>query len=274
MFGVKRWHLFELEDFPWVPRAVRDGATDILDMMFARMKLYAPVVPKLRALLDATALREQVDLGSGGGGGALQMRGELRAAGDRETRLTLTDRFPSASAAARVEQLGDPGVRYHREPVDAFAVPAELRGVRTMYSALHHFRPADVRRLVASAVAARAPLAFFDVAASPVLRRVPGPLVPLVMLPNLLMIFVLALVLVPFVRPVRVSRLLLTYVLPLIPLLYAWDGTVSALRAYRPEELAALAREVPGADTYDWDVGRTGNGPRAVVYLIGRPRAA
>jgi hypothetical protein len=143
-----------------------------------------------------------------------------------------------------------------------------------MYSALHHFRPADVERLVASAVADRAPIAFFDIAAQPALRRLPGPLVPLVALINVLMILPLVFVMVPLVRPLRASRLLLTYVVPLIPILYAWDGTVSALRAYTPEELEALARRVPGATRYTWEAGRAGSGIRSVLYLIGRPEPA
>jgi len=266
---MKRWHLFELEDFPWVPRAIRDGGTDVLDMMFARMKFYAPVVDKLRALLAATGQRDLVDLCSGGGGGALAMRADLRPT---DTRLTLTDRYPNDNAAARVAALDDAGVRYHRTSVDAFAVPADLRGVRTMYSALHHFRPEDVRRLIASAVEAGAPLAFFDVAASPMLRRLPGFLVPIAMIPNFVILFVVTFFLVPFVRPVRGSRLVFTYLVPLIPLLYGWDGTVSGLRAYQPEELTELARSIPGADAYVWDAGRTGKGPTSVLHFTGYPR--
>jgi hypothetical protein len=268
---VKRWHLVELEDLSWVPAPVKDGARDVLDWMFAKLGMYRPVVSRLRAMLDATGERSLVDLCAGGGGGSLATLDELRRAGDADTRLVLTDRFPSASAAQRIAARGDPNLRYHAAPVDAFAVPPDLRGVRTMYSALHHFRPGGVRRLVASAVADRAPLAFFDVAASPTLRKLPGFLVPLAMIPNLLVLLVLTPLLVPWVRPVRASRLFFTYLLPLIPIVYAWDGAVSALRAYRPEELAALAREVPGADGYLWESGRIGDGPRAVVWLTGRP---
>lgn len=268
---MKRWHLVELEDLPWVPGVIRDGATDVLDWMFAKLKLYEPAVDRLRATLDATGRRDVVDLCSGGAGGALQMTGYLRARGDVATRVTLTDRYPSAHAAARVEALDDARLRYRRAPVDALAVPRDLDGVRTMYSALHHFRPADVKRLVAAAVADRAPLAFFDIAAAPALRKLPGVLVPVFALVNFVMILALVPLMVPFVRPFRVSRVVFTYLLPLIPILYAWDGTVSALRAYTPDELAALAREVPGADGYVWDAGRAGAGVRSVLYLTGRP---
>jgi hypothetical protein len=270
---VKRWHLFELEDQAWVPRVLRDNATDILDWMFARMGMYRPVVGQLQAAVAAAGERDIVDICSGGAGGALAMHGYLREQGGADTRLLLTDRYPNRHAAARVAAAGDPTVRYHGAPVDALAVPTELRGVRTMYSALHHFRPAAIEQVIGAAVADRAPIAFFDIAAQPALRRVPGFLVPLVALFNIVMLLVLVPLMVPFVRPFRWSRLLFTYVIPLVPILYAWDGTVSLLRAYAHDELAAIARKVPGAETYTWSSGRAGSGMRSVVYLIGQPGA-
>ncbi len=68
-------------------------------------------------------------------------------------------------------------------------------------------------------------------------------------------------------RPFRLSRLLLTYPLPRIPLLFGWDGTVSALRAYLPDELLAIVRAVPGAETYTWSAGVAGK----ALYLTGVP---
>jgi hypothetical protein len=268
---MKRWHLVELEDLPWVPRVIRDGATDVLDWMFARLGMYRPVVDRLRATLAATNQRAIVDLCSGGAGGAMAMAGYLRERGDTETRMTLTDRFPNTHAIERITTAADPRVTYHSAPVDALDVPRELRGVRTMYSALHHFRPDEVKRLIATAVSDRAPIAFFDIAASPALRRTPALIAPLFILINFITILLLVPLMVPFVRPFRVSRLVFTYVIPLIPILYACDGTISALRAYEPEELAAIARSVPGASHYIWESGRAGSGLRSVLYVIGRP---
>jgi hypothetical protein len=84
---------------------------------------------------------------------------------------------------------------------------------------------------------------------------------------NMTFLFLGSLFLVPLVRPFRLSRVLLTYLVPLIPMLVAWDGTVSALRAYTPDELLALARAVPGGEAYAWDAGVVGS----ALYLVGRP---
>ena len=128
---MKRWHLVELEDLPWMPRVLRDGATDVLDWMFGKLGMYRQAVGPMRDALEASRQREIVDLCSGGGGGAMAMMGYL--GGEADVRMVLTDRYPNATAVARI---ADERVRYHAEPVDAFAVPRELRGVRTMYSAL------------------------------------------------------------------------------------------------------------------------------------------
>lgn len=264
---MRRLHLFELEDLDWVPRVVRDGGTDLLDLSFAKMGFYDGVVPKLTALLGTTHASRIVDLCSGGGGAALTVRRLLRAAGD-ETELVLTDRHPNAAGVERVRALGDARTTYRAEPVDALSVPTELAGVRTMSGALHHFPPDAVRGLLSSIVAQRAPLAFFDVAASPAIRKMPIVFLPIAMSVNMLILTLATLALTPLARPFRISRLLLTYLVPVIPALVAWDGTVSALRAYTPDEVLELARSVPGGDGYAWDAGVVGS----ALYLTGTPR--
>ena len=110
-----------------------------------------------------------------------------------------------------------------------------------------------------------APFAIFDVAASPALRKLPWPLAPFALAFNMAMLFAVSLVLVPFAKPFRLSRLLATYLVPLIPALVAWDGTVSALRAYAPEELLEIARSVAGAERYELRAGRAG----AALFITG-----
>lgn len=266
---MHRLHLFELEDLDWVPRVVRDGGTDLLDLGFDRVGFYDRALPKLQALLTSTGASRLVDLCSGGGGGTLQLRQRLRDRG-ADVELLLSDLHPNEAAVARVAALADAKTRYRAEPVDAMQGGGELEGIRTMSGALHHFTPEAVAQLVGGIVARGAPLAFFDVAASPALRRTPLVLVPIAMLVNMVMLFVGSLFLVPLVRPFRVSRVLLTYLVPVIPLLVAWDGTVSALRAYAPDELLAIARAVPGSDRYEWDAGVAGS----ALYFTGIPRGA
>ena len=265
---MKRMHLVEFEDLPWVPAVMRDGARDVLDVLFARVHFYRPLAPKLMALITATGEARLLDLCSGSGGGALAMHRLFEEAGRRDVAVELTDLYPNDAVRDRVSRLAHPQLHYRREPLDARHAPGELPGIRTLFSSLHHFQPLQIQELLGSAVAARAPIAVFDVAASPVLRQLPAVLTPLVAVPNLVLQFLMCLLLTPLVRPVRLSRLAWTYLLPAIPLLYAWDATVSALRAYAPDEVLALAQTVPGAGGYVWESGRLGK----ALFLTGRPR--
>jgi len=79
--------------------------------------------------------------------------------------------------------------------------------------------------------------------------------------------------LTPLVRPFRWSRLLWTYVVPVVPAMLLFDGIVSCLRIYRPEEMKAMALEA-GGDAFDWEAG-TDYPPGSAIpvpYLIGTPK--
>jgi hypothetical protein len=263
---MKRIHLVELEDLPWMPAVVTDAARDLLDLFFARLRFYAGVIPRLIDLVRASGVKRVMDLGSGGGGGALTAARALREAGLTDVAVTLTDRYPNAAARGRISAMGDPLLDYASEPVDALSTHAGPPAIRTMFGALHHFRPDDVRRLIGAAVADGVPIALFDSRAA--LRKLPIAFAPIAALPNMLMLGLVTLFLLPLLRPVRLERLLLTYAVPVIPLLFAWDGTISAMRSYTAAEILDLAKSVPGAERYTWDAGEHGQ----AVYLTGRPR--
>lgn len=248
---MKRAQWFEFEDLPWVPSAVRDGGTDLLDLGFSLTKFYRTLAPSLVRALDESEADSIVDLCSGGGGGALAMHHELAQLGRGAVPITLTDRYPNGSASERIRSQNLTALTYQTAPVDAMKAPTDRpRSLRTMFGALHHFTPEQVRSIFAALIEARVSFAFFDVAASPALRKLPWPLAPIALSLNMTMLAVATLVLTPFVRPFRLSRLLLTYVVPAIPALFAWDGTVSALRAYSPDELLEIARSIQGAEGY------------------------
>jgi alpha-beta hydrolase superfamily lysophospholipase len=86
----------------------------------------------------------------------------------------------------------------------------------------------------------------------------------------------------PFLRPLRLGRLVFTYLLPLVPALVFWDGVVSCLRTRNPAELRALAADaLAGASTlpedtalgYRFEVGRdrVRGLPTRITWLVGYP---
>jgi hypothetical protein len=76
----------------------------------------------------------------------------------------------------------------------------------------------------------------------------------------------------PLIRPFRWSRLLCTYVLPIIPLVLLFDGVVSCLRTYRPQELREIVKKLSGIE-YQWEAGEysRASGQVPITYLIGHP---
>ena len=127
--------------------------------------------------------------------------------------------------------------------------------------AFHHFNPDDGRAVLRSAVVARQPIGVFEI---------PERTIPII-IATALIVPILVLVVTPFIRPFRWSRLLFTYPLPLVPLTCLWDGFVSQLRAYTPDELKNLATSL-GDVGYQWNAGkvRLQGSAAHLTYLIGR----
>ncbi|MBI2911523.1 MAG: hypothetical protein HYY05_05220 [Chloroflexi bacterium] len=180
--------------------------------------------------------------------------------GGCEVRVTLTDRFPNLCAFRAAQVRASGRIDFVTEPVDATAVPGHLKGLRTMFAALHHFRPETVRGILQDAADQARPIAVFDLAA----RTPPPPSMMGFMNPLGQMLVT------PFVRPFRWTRLLWTYAIPVAPLYVAWDAFVSGLRLYSLQELRAIVESMRPND-HIWEIGQLPF-PRSITYLVGRPR--
>ncbi len=256
---MRRLHLVELEDLPWFPRAIRDGATNYLAWITKRGNQIESFVPALEKLLRRTGERELVDLCSGGSGPTPDVVSLLRARG-LDVRATLTDFYPNIDAFRSVCAESGGALSYSEKSVDATAVPESLPGARTIWNAFHHFRPEQARQILGAAVRARQPIAVLEI-----LSREPLFLLSLLFSP------VVAVLTAPFWRPFRWSTLFFSWVVPVIPFVIVFDGVVSWLRIYSEPELRELV--TPFGD-YDWEIGkvRLGGPPVHGTYLIGSPR--
>jgi hypothetical protein len=252
---LRRLHLFEVLDQAWCPQAVRHGATDFLEAITSRGNIYRPVQAEIfRAIQDCGAERV-VDLCSGGGGPWLSPAWRSALAEHAPLSVVLTDKFPSSALPDRLVE----GVSCANFSVDAACVPEELYGFRTIFSSFHHFPDTIARDVLGDAVRSGEGFAMAEVTSRTLQAFGTMWLMPL-----------FDWILTPRMRPFRWSRLLLTYFLPLIPLVVLWDGLVSCFRTRTPSELLALTSNFP---QYDWQAGYArGQGSwLAPVYLIGRP---
>ena len=253
---MRRLQLFEVLDQAWCPQGVRQGATDYLEAITSRGDIYRSVEALFFAAIVACGAERVVDLCSGGGGPWLSKRWRLALAEHPPLSAVLSDKFPSPALALRLGS--DPLVTCVDFPVDAARVPEFLRGFRTIFSSFHHFPDPVALEVMRDAVRWGDGFAMAEVTSRTLRAFVIMFLMP-----------VFCWVLTPRMRPFRWSRLVLTYLIPVIPLVVFWDGIISCLRTRTPEELLSLARHFP---QYEWQAGYAPGGWLAPVYLIGQPK--
>lgn len=251
--------LFEFEDLSWFPDVVRSGMTDQLSFMIRLLKVYQPITPLLLEVMDKTGENQVVDLGSGGGGPILQIQQNLTQTS--KVKFILTDKFPNPGAWQYLNSKTNGQINFYAEPVSAENVPANLSGVRTLFSAAHHFKPAQLKAILQAAAGQQKAVCLFD----------GGDKSLLLLLASLVFQPLVFFVCTPIFKPFRWSRLLFTYVIPVIPFCAIWDGCVSLLRLYRPKELLQLAKSIQTIN-YTWKAGRVKNKLGLhVTYLVGYP---
>ncbi len=254
---LPRLHGIEIHEQPWCPPSLRDTATDYLQFAANLVGAYHPVAPQLRAALRDAGENAIVDLCSGGGGPWLSLLSQFE---DDAPRVVLTDFRPNREAFERAVEISGGRIGFEAESVDAMNVPSRLRGFRTLFAAFHHFRPGEARAILADAAHKGCGIAIFEGTE----RRVVQLLSMLFVVP------IVVLLAMPFIRPFRWSRLVWTYLLPLAPLLIAFDGAVSCLRTYTEDEMRKLAQGL-GGESYRWRIGIERKGTVAISYAIGSP---
>ncbi len=252
---MRRFRLFEILDQAWCPQTVRDGATDCLEAITSSTDIYRPVREQIFAAIRSCGAGRVVDLCSGGGGPWPSRQWRSRLEDEPDLTVALTDKFPSSVLGARLGNLSR--MTSIDSPVDATAVPGELHGFRTIFSSFHHFPDTMATKILGDAVASGEGFASAEVTS-----RSARALLTICVLP------VYVWLLTPGMRPFQWRRLLLTYLIPAIPLVIFWDGVVSCLRTRTPEELMALTLGFP---EYAWRAGYAKGSWLAPVYLIGLP---
>jgi hypothetical protein len=267
---MRRVQFIELHEQAWFPSSLRDYVTDALQFGFNLFKAYAPIAPLLEGALDAAGSgsnsgKSIVDMCSGAGGPWLDLCRKLqsRQADGKPgaLQICLTDKYPNLGAFQKVRAASENRITFYPDSVDARKVPGELKGFRTMFTAFHHFSPEDARAILQNAVDAGEGIGVFEAT-----RRAPSTM-------GLMFAFVFALFVgTPWIRPFRWSRLLWTYLVPILPLVLAFDGVVSCLRTYRPEELREMVEKL-NAGGYRWEIGEHSRslGDAPITYLIGYP---
>ena len=252
---MRRRHWFEIADVGVCPeglgRAMRESMA-ALPAPFAAL-LAGPLVDALKR----TGSKRVLDLCSGAGGPWHHLAHAISDAGlDLDVELTDAGRFPRDLTLPLTSRVG---LFYSRDALDARSLPADRPGFRTVFNALHHLRPEEVRSLFARTAAAGEGIFVSEITS----RRWTN------LLWNLLGIPLLVLLAAPFTLNRRIIAW--TYGGFLLPLALGWDGAVSCLRSHRPDELLELGHLA--APDYEWtsEVHQVGWLPVWVTCTVGVP---
>lgn len=74
----------------------------------------------------------------------------------------------------------------------------------------------------------------------------------------------------PFVKPFRISRLVFTYLIPIVPIVIVIDGCLALLKLYNPKDLQELVTNL-NIPNYEWKIGKNENGRGGkIIYLTGQ----
>ena len=244
---MKRIHLFEFEDFNSFPKWIRACLTQLILVMHNILNTHEELSELLANQIKETNSRQIVDLCSGSGGPMPKVIELLNEKHNlKDIQLTLTDLYPDTGAAEKINQLQGGNISYKLEPIDATDVDANIEGLRTMVSSFHHMNTQNAKKILNSAVKSRQPICIFEISDNSFPLIISWIALPI----N----FITCLFITPFVKPLTWQQLVFTYLIPIIPLFFAWDGAVSNLRTYTLNDLDTLLEGV-SSENYRWEKG-------------------
>jgi hypothetical protein len=263
---MKRIHLFEFTDLAWYPQTFRRIQTDYLQFAATLGSGHKNLIPLFRKAMQHAKTTEIVDLCSGGTGPWIRLQEQFKQAG-LVVSIKLTDKFPNLQAVQKWSETARQGIEYLVEPVDAINVPTHLKGMRTLFEGFHHFKPEQAKFILQDAIKKRVAIGIFEASLKPPLGLFLLLLAPITTLLSYLFI-------TPFIKPHTLSRFFWTYLVPIVPLATCWDGVISLLRVYSPQDLKELTAPFQSKD-YVWEIGQASTGTPIFefTYLLGYPVA-
>jgi len=258
----KRLPLGEIHDQPWCPKVIRNGVTDFFQYYGNNWEQYTPLLPTLCHVLRKVEAERVIDLCSGGGGPWQTLSEAVSHDFGRAFRIVLTDRYPNLAAFRLASLLSGGIIEFREEPLDARLLPKELSGFRTLFSSFHHFDTAQAKCVLQDAVDSGQGIGIFEMT-----NRSSVALLAMLVVPFIVLMHT------PKIRPFCWARLLLTYLLPIIPFIVMVDSIISCLRSYTTNELVALTGSLTGTP-YDWEIREleSPKSPFPITYAIGCPK--
>lgn len=266
---MKRIQLFEFEDFHWLPNFIRNSLTHLIVVFHRLMGTHALLANLLRRIQQEHPYRQIVDLGSGSGGPMPEVVQLLNQELEQPVQLLLTDLHPNPMIIKELEAQQTPNVSYQKSSLNAAQLDKAPKGLRTMLNSFHHIPPASAKAILKSAQDSGEPLLIYELSEN----KAPTLLWWLLLPISLPLVALMCLLMTPFARPLTWKQLLFTYIIPIIPIVYAWDGQASYIRMYAFSDLEMMLADIKDPN-YTWEIApaKTAKGKSLGYYVLGMPK--
>jgi len=128
--------------------------------------------------------------------------------------------------------------------------------------------PNKAREILKSAQDHKQPLLIYEIAENKLPLLVWWLLLPV----SLVILFLMSWFMTPFCKPLSLKQIIFTYLIPIIPICYAWDGQASMPRMYTFKDIESLLNEILD-DQYQWtmQVAKKDSGKKLGYYVLGVP---
>lgn len=267
---MKRIQLFEFEDQEWFPSWLRICMTKLI-MVLHRLLGIGEILANLIAhTLIKTKATQIVDLGSGSGGAMPEVMKILHGFDKyKHVNLIMTDLYPDKDIVASFNKENNPSIKYNKSSVNATDIANAPKGLKTMINSFHHMDEKSARQLLKSAQESKQPLLIYEMAENNMPLLLWWLLLPI----SLVILFLMVLFMTPFVKPLTWKQLVFTYLIPIIPICYAWDGQASLPRMYTLKDFDVLLEGLE-SDDYTWEkeVMFRKKGKKLGTYVLGMPK--
>jgi len=221
---MRRLHLFEFGDQTWVPKIFRKYLHELLQYQVCRF--YRPIIPILLDWIKTNNIDKVTDLASGKGGPWPYLIHEIQKE-IPSFQLELSDINPYP-----IE-----GLEYNPNIVDLRNPASIPKGALTIFTGFHHLKPTEVEVFLNTVSNNNQPLFMADF-----VERKPLKILGMILSPVVVLIDTVR------IKPFSFLRILFTYLIPMIPLMYMWDGAISHARAYSISELNKYASNLESTD--------------------------
>lgn len=265
---MKRVQLFEFEDQAWFPSIWRSTMTKIIVVLHKLLKTEDVIADLLKKARESSSFNSVVDLGSGAGGAMPMAIAKFNNSNEDQLSLKMTDLHPNQAYVDIVNKKNDPMISYESDSIDATHLENAPDGLKTMVNSFHHMPPNVAKKILGSAQNNRQPILIYEMGEN----MVPLPIWFLLLPISLPLMVISALLFVPFVKPLKFTDLLFSWLIPVVPLFYAWDGQASGPRTYTFKDIDGL---LPAeSDQYTWTVEHAlkANNKKLGYYILGLPK--